>query len=281
MNRILVVEDDEPLRHLLCQVVGIAGFSVAGVGDGRDALELLRSEPFDLVLLDVWVPRLSGLEILSTLRSEGAQPKAIVMTADDTPETVLRAVKEQAYQYVVKPFSMAALIELIHKALQTAPAPRPIEVLSARPNWVELLVPCELDAADRIQSFLTRLDADLPTEVRDAVGQAFRELLVNAIEWGGELDPNRRVRIAYLRGRHMILYRIADPGKGFQFDGMKHAAIAYPSDQPSAHMKEREKAGLRPGGFGILVAKAMVDELIYNEAQNEVVFIKYTEPPKG
>ncbi len=55
------------------------------------------------------------------------------------------------------------------------------------------------------------------------------------------------------------------------------AAVNYGPGQPIAHMKPREVKGLRPGGFGLLVAKAMVDELIYNEAQNEVVLIKYLD----
>ena len=72
--------------------------------------------------------------------------------------------------------------------------------------------------ADRIQSFVMHLDADLPEEVRESVAQAFRELLTNAIEWGGKLDPTRKVRISCLRAKRMLLYRIADPGEGFDID---------------------------------------------------------------
>jgi len=74
----------------------------------------------------------------------------------------------------------------------------------------------------------------------------------------------------------MLLYRIADPGTGFTMEGLDHAAISHP-DNPIEHMEVRESKGLRPGGFGILMVKAKVDELIYNEAQNEVVFVKYLD----
>ena len=126
---------------------------------------------------------------------------------------------------------------------------------------------------------MSHLETDLPEAVRESVGYAFRELLLNAIEWGGRLDPSRKVRIAYLRAKRMLLYRIADPGPGFSMDNLTHAAISHP-DNPIEHMEVRETKGLRPGGFGILMVKAKVDELIYNEQQNEVVFIKYldTEP---
>jgi anti-sigma regulatory factor (Ser/Thr protein kinase) len=142
---------------------------------------------------------------------------------------------------------------------------------------VELLVPCDLQVVDRLQEFMERLKADLSDEVRSSVGAAFRELLMNAIEWGGKLDPTKKVRISYLRANRMLLYRIADPGRGFQFAGLEHAAVSYGPGEVITHMKAREEKGIRPGGFGLLVAKAMVDELFYNETQNEVVLIKYLD----
>ena len=131
----------------------------------------------------------------------------------------------------------------------------------------------------RSKLFVERLGADLPEDVLDSVASAFRELLLNAIEWGGQLDPNRKVRIACLRTNRMLMYRIADPGPGFEFENLAHSAISYPEDQPFEHMRIREEQGLRPGGFGILMVKAKVDELVYNEKHNEVIFIKYLDPP--
>ncbi len=281
-GRILVVEDEQALRDLVVQVLTAAGFSVVHADDGVAALELLRREKFDLVLLDIWIPRMNGLQVLAALKQDAAQshtpsPKVIVVTADNTPETLLTSVREQAYQYVSKPFSTKSIVELVKRVLSGAPEAGPIEVLSARANWVELLVPCDFESAERIQSFMNTLRADLPEEVRQSVGQAFRELLLNAIEWGGHLDPNRKVRISYLRAQKMLLYRIADPGPGFKFEGLKHAAISNPPEDPVRHLLVREKQHIRAGGFGIMLTQASVDELIYNEAQNEVVLVKYLD----
>jgi anti-sigma regulatory factor (Ser/Thr protein kinase) len=75
----------------------------------------------------------------------------------------------------------------------------------------------------------------------------------------------------------MVLYRIADPGKGFSPEQLPHAAISNEDHEPFGHMRVREEKGLRPGGFGLLMTRTLVDELIYNEAHNEVVFVKYLE----
>jgi anti-sigma regulatory factor (Ser/Thr protein kinase) len=75
----------------------------------------------------------------------------------------------------------------------------------------------------------------------------------------------------------MLLYRIADPGQGFSFEGLTHSALSNPPDQPLEHALERERKGLRPGGFGLLMTLQTVDELLYNEAHNEVVFVKYLD----
>ena len=86
--------------------------------------------------------------------------------------------------------------------------------------------------ADRIQWFVMQLEAELPEDVRESVAQAFRELLMNAVEWGGKLDPTRTVRISCIRAKRMLLYRIADPGEGFDIDRLPHAAICNPDDDP-------------------------------------------------
>jgi DNA-binding response OmpR family regulator len=275
MAEILLVEDDATTRELASGLLRAQGHEVEGVGDAETALHCLQERRYDLMIVDVWMPRMNGFDLIARVREDARTTPVIMLTADETPETVLRAVREHAYRYVKKPVEPKTLLDAVRRALTARPATRPIQVVSARPDWVELLVPCEVEAADRIQSFLAHLDADLPDEVRATVGQAFHELLMNAIEWGGGLDPTRDVRIAYVRARRMLLYRISDPGQGFSPSHLEHTALANPSDHPYQHIEVREEKGLRAGGFGILMARALVDELIYNEAHNEVLLVKY------
>jgi CheY-like chemotaxis protein/anti-sigma regulatory factor (Ser/Thr protein kinase) len=275
MSRILVVEDEPALLDAIVEVLERVGHSTAKARDGVEALEILFQREFDLLLTDIRMPRMDGIELLSRVREARNRPRVAVLTSDETPETMLKAVREQVLRYVTKPVDMARLLEVVGEALAEPVPVHPIEVLSAHPNWVELLVPCERSAADRIQGLMAQLEADLAPEVRESVGTVFRELLLNAIEWGGRLNPARRVRISYLRARHMLLYRIADPGSGFRLDDLAHAAIGNPPDRPAGHVEVRTEKGLRPGGFGLVIAQSMADELLFNEARNEVVFVKY------
>lgn len=276
-RRILVVDDDRGLRHVLAELLQEAGHQVGSAGDGPEALAMLGDgSGFDLVLLDIGLPSMSGLDVLARIRKMASPPLVIVMTADDTSATLLEAVRRQAYRYIRKPFPPSAVVDVVSEAGTPASA-LSIEVVSARPEWLEIVAPCALEMADRLQSFVLHLEANLPEAVREAVASAFRELLTNAIEWGGKFDPNRKVRISCVRTKRLLLYRIADPGEGFDIDKLRHAAITNPDDDPMRHLQVREEQGLRPGGFGLAMTRSLVDDLIYNEARNEVILIKYLD----
>lgn len=278
--RVLIVDDDRALRFALAALLQEAGYRVEQAANGPDALAYLERESVDLILLDVGLPGMSGLDVLAETRKLSPPPSVVMMTADDNQQTLLGAIRGQAYRYLRKPFAPAIIAEVVADTLSAAAAASPpIEVVSARPDWVELVAPCALEVVERIQAFMMQLDTDLPEDVRESVGTAFRELLSNAVEWGGKLDRTRRVRISYLRARRMLLYRIADPGEGFDIDGLRHAAISNPDDDPLRHATVREEQGLRPGGLGLAITRSLVDELIYNEARNEVVFVKYLDGP--
>jgi len=277
LAEILVADDDRTTRFAISSMLKKAGYAVTAVGDGAAALRQIQQASFDLAFLDIWMPKLTGLEVLARVRAGESHPKIVIMTSDGTPETLLRAVREQAYEYMSKPFPPKEAVEVAQRALKQHASPS-IEVISAKPHWVELLIPCTREAAERIESYLRKLEADLPDDLRNSIGLAFRELLLNAVEWGGKLDPNRKVRIAYVRSSRILLYRVADPGPGFSFQDLAHAAVGQPAEEPIAHVAIRDQLGMRPGGFGIALTRAIADELLYNEAQNEVIFIKYLTP---
>ena len=279
MSKILIAEDDGSTRVLVEAILEDAGYTTETVTDGAKAYDRIATTSFDLLLTDIWMPGLNGLELLSKIKTLPSPPPVIVMTSDDTSATLLKAIREHAYHYIPKPIDPQELTRLVQDGLSVSHQETFIEVTSATPNWVELLVPCDQKSAGRMRNFVMQLEADLPEDLRETIAMSFYELLANAIEWGGKLDPSKKVRIAFLRFERMLMFRIEDPGSGFDMDELDHAALNNPDD-PIAHMSVRENRGLRPGGFGLLMVKTSADELIYNEARNEVAFVKYLDPPK-
>ena len=121
----------------------------------------------------IGLPTMSGLDVLAHVRKLAAPPHVVMMTSDDTSATLLEAVRRQAYRYLRKPFAPSAIVEVIDDAIAAAPASAlPIEVVSARPEWLEIIAPCALEITDRLQSFMMHLEADLPEDVREATAQA-------------------------------------------------------------------------------------------------------------
>lgn len=272
---ILIVDDDPDVHRLLATVLSADHLHIDSAYDGLTGLARLQAMPYDLVLTDVRMPGLDGLALLRRIREVRPETKVMVMTAESTPANIITAIREQAFSYFKKPFSPDSVAEMVARALETPIWQHDIEILSARPEWVSLQLRCKLETADRLLQFLREMETDLPAQDREDIATAFRELLLNAIEHGGHSDPSKKVYVACIRTGRTILYYIRDPGEGFSLDNLPHAAISNPPDSPFEHAGVRSQMGIRPGGFGILLSRNFVDELIYNEKGNEVLLIKH------
>lgn len=191
---LLVVDDDDATRTGLRQLLANAGFTVEVARDGAEAMEKISSHDFRVVLLDVRLPKIGGLDILARCGGKRRPPKVVVMTGADTTEVMLDALRGHAYDFLAKPIEPSRLVEVVTRAFSAGSGVTTIEVISARADWVELLVPCTRDAADPIQSFVQQLETDLPADTRDSVGLAFRELLLKASS--GEDSSIQRRRCA-------------------------------------------------------------------------------------
>lgn len=275
LKNILVVDDDPAIHELLHAVLESPEWHVETAHDGLEGLARLKAKAYDLVLTDVRMPGMDGLELLKRIRRERPGTKVIVMTAQSTPENIIRSLRDQAFSYFSKPFSPNAVADIVTQAIESQKCEDDIRVLSALPAWIALEVRCRLEVTDRLVQFMSELKMDLPASDREDIAMAFREILRNAIEHGGRFDPTQMVDVACIRAERAIIYYIRDPGRGFSFNDLPHAAISYSEGPPIKHMDYRLEHGIRPGGFGILLVRKLVDELIYNEQGNEVVMVKY------
>jgi len=220
------------------------------------------------------------LELLRKIRSARPHVRLIILADKFTPGDVLAAMREGAFSYFSAPIEPSELAEMVRAAMDAPCWDDGIEVLSGTPEWITLTARCDLATADRLVQFLHGVkDPSIPEADRTRVIFAFRELLLNAMQHGGHFDPSHHVEISFIRARRAIACRVKDPGQGFSLDELRHSATGSPLDL-FAYTKYRDEHGMAPGGLGILLAKKLVDELIYNEKGNEVVLVKYLDPPK-
>jgi UDP-3-O-[3-hydroxymyristoyl] N-acetylglucosamine deacetylase len=116
---ILIVDDEEPIRAAVRGVLGDEGFRVLEAPDGRGALEVLRHEQPVLVLLDIWMPEMDGIELLRRIRVHSPRSRVIVISGHGNIETAVRATQLGAADFIEKPFSLEGLLERVRRALGT------------------------------------------------------------------------------------------------------------------------------------------------------------------
>jgi len=117
-NRVLVVEDDIELRRTVVEALERNAFTVEFAGDGIEALTAIQAQRPDLVLLDVNMPRMGGMECLRKIKELDPSIVVIVMTAYSTIEDAVKAVKDGAYNYLPKPIKHQAIVEMVQRALE-------------------------------------------------------------------------------------------------------------------------------------------------------------------
>jgi anti-sigma regulatory factor (Ser/Thr protein kinase)/CheY-like chemotaxis protein len=275
---VLVVGADDAVAATVPSV--LPNWRVQRVDKNSAALELLRQKPYDLVLTGDETPGKEDVELLGQIRIVRPHTRLIIITNQSTPADVIAAMRNRAFSYFSRPYSLTNFSQMLQLAVTGPVWDEGIEILAATPEWIRLFARCDLKTADRLLQFIHEV-ADLPAPEKASVGSAFREVLMNAIEHGAHFDPSQHVEISYLRTKRAITCRVKDPGHGFSLDELRHSAVANPPDEPLRHVGIRQEQGLRPGGFGILLAKHLVDELIYGESGNDVILIKYLDDQKN
>ena len=116
-ERILVVDDEANIVSSLKEILSDEGYNVSGAQDGLNALDMIHSDPPDLLLLDVWVPGMDGIEVLKTVKTYHPEIEVLVMSGHGTIDTAVKATKLGAFDFIEKPFSMDSLIQSVKNAL--------------------------------------------------------------------------------------------------------------------------------------------------------------------
>lgn len=277
MARILMIGADSEVEGWLRAHPALADAEIHRAMGSAHAFRLLRQRPYDAVVTDPAVRVDEELALLEEMRAIRPFVKVVLLTPAAAPDELIRAMRAHVFAVFDAPFAPAEVAEMVKLAVQEPGGPDGIEVLSATSHWVWLRLDCRILTAERVVSFLAQLrERDLADPEREELMIAVREVLINAMEHGGGFDPDQVVEVSAVRTARAIVFYVRDPGRGFRLDQLPHAAISNPAEDPLAHTEPRAQAGLRPGGFGLLLAKSIVDEMIFSERGNEVLLVKHT-----
>jgi DNA-binding response OmpR family regulator len=274
----LLVHSGADVDELLESVLMREGWSIQHVADNEDVLAAAKKHPADLIITSKKTRGPEDIELLRKIRGVRPHVRLIILADEWTPGDVITAMREGAFSYFSAPFEPSALAAMVRAAMSEPCWDDGIEILSATPAWVSLTARCDIGTANRLVQFLYGIkDPSIPEENREEIITAFREILLNAMEHGAHFDPTQHVEISFLHSRRAVACRVKDPGQGFSLEELHHAAKDRSAEDLFSLVAVREEKGLRPGGFGMLLAKKFVDELIYNEKGNEVLLVKYLD----
>src|ERR1035438_213193 len=254
MSKVLLIGKDSEATRSVAQALRNKDCPSECAYGGADAIRRLRHESFDVLITDPETTIEEDLALIEEVRQIRPGVKTIVLAPHATPEEVIATLRARVFVCIGAP----------------------VEVLSAQPHWVSLRANCRMLTAERVVSFLRELCSELSEDTRNDVMLAFREILLNAMEHGAAFNRHKVVEVSAVRTERTIVFYVRDPGAGFSRDAIAHAAVANAPDDPSAHIEHRDELGMRPGGYGILLAQGIVDELMYSEVGNEVLLIKHT-----
>jgi len=274
MARILMIAPKDTLLEALRSSPLLKGHSIDVASGEAAALRQLRRRAFDVLVSAPDTDLDEDVAILDEVRAIRPGVRIVLLTPKATAEEVIDALRKRVFACFSAPFDPSEIADMLSRALDAGAWKDGIEVLSATPDWMHVRVNCRLLSAERLVNFLTELRSDVPETPRDDFMFAFREVLMNAMEHGGHFDPDQVVEVTAVRTARTMVFYLRDPGPGFDIAALPHAALTRP-DEPLAVAEVRQHEGLRPGGFGLLLARQIVDEMIYSERRNEVILIKH------
>ena len=230
VKKILIVEDEARIARVISLELKHEGYAVEIAGNGKDAINLALAEDWDLILLDVMLPEMSGFEVLRRLRMQDEQTPVILLTARNSVFDKVNGLDHGANDYITKPFEMEELLARIRSAIRVATMAQGKKAANAMKVVDDLEVDegARVVKRDGITIELTRREFDLLVFLMDHSNQVLtREQLLNEV-WGFDYAGETNVvdvYIGYLRKKidhdfsHPLIHTVR--GVGFMIKGQK------------------------------------------------------------
>jgi DNA-binding response OmpR family regulator len=275
MGRVLLIGDNPELAGVLVSSSRLRAHEIESCAGGVEALRRVRDHAVDVVLTDPGTSIAEDLALAGEILALRPGVRVLVLAARATREEVIASLRAHVFACFTTPFDYPEIVDMIRRALDATGWRDGIEVVSGLPDWFTMRVSSHLLTAERLIRFMAEYQMALPDEQRDLLMTAFREMLLNAMEHGSGFDSEKVIEVTAAKTGRAIVYHFRDPGSGFDRSGLPHAARSLTPDDIMAATLRRAEMGLRPGGLGVLIARQIADELVFNERGNEVLLIKY------
>ena len=264
-RRILLADDEPLVRDLLVRFLRQQGHEVVVARDGREALESFKAQPADLVLSDVRMPRLDGLQLLHAIKDINPRVPVVLISGYGDVETVVNALKSGAENFLAKPLDMAVLGKVIDQALSLTSPQAPLgRNLRRLRQWTSMEVASQPEYICEVLYLIAQsgvavgfaehdLDANLKLALVEAV--------TNAMEHGNRWDPGLVVKVSVEATPEELSVTVEDQGQGFKIN-----SLADPT-RGDQLMNER--------GRGVFLMQVIMDEVVFNPQGNRVCLRKH------
>jgi len=271
---VLIVDDERDTNDILAHLVQARDFEPIQLTLGSQVVAAVREHAPSLILLDLMLPDIDGFVVCDQLKRDRETNliPIIMVTALHDAKHRAAGVRVGANGYLAKPFSPEQLFEAMEKALGW----RHEHETRGTHGEINFDVRSEATYLQQANDMLADLFAHTPLTARQIkdLKQAVMEMGGNAIEWGHRKNADLVLQITYRIDLEAVTLIIRDQGPGFNPTQIPHAAS---DEDPIGHLDVRNELGIREGGFGIMLAKGLVDEFRYNDKGNEVTLIKRFE----
>jgi ActR/RegA family two-component response regulator/anti-sigma regulatory factor (Ser/Thr protein kinase) len=277
LRRVLAIRPESAFLTVLTRHLEGRHCEVEMCSGNVEAVQRLRMRAADVVVSDPSTTVEEDLALAKELRSLRPAARIIVLAPHATHAELVDAIRADVFACFTPPFDYHEVAAMVSSALDADGWQDGIQVVSGLPQWLTLRVSSHLLTADRLVRFITEFQPAPPNADRDLLMAAFRELLLNAMEYGAGFDAEKVIEVTAARTARAIVYHFKDPGAGFDRGDLAHATGSASPEEVMAAAARRAEQGLRPGGFGMLIARQVADEIVYNESGNEVILIKHID----
>jgi YesN/AraC family two-component response regulator len=284
--KVLIVEDDYPSREYLINLIGLEGYDFKAAENGKEGLEIYKNYDPDVIISDIQMPYMDGLELLSTIRKDKSDTIFIITTAFGSEDYAIEALRRGANNYLKKPIRKNSLLSLLEKYKSLVESHKLAEKAQGRIVKKDILLEFDTNIS-HIPAIISQLISEMNVELDDSeitnIELGLDELITNALEHGNlgisfdekveasnnntmqelyvekmknEEYANRKLRVYYKLRPEYCEWLIEDEGKGFDWR-------LIPDPTQSAQLMELN-------GRGIFITHFLFDEMEYLGKGNKV-----------